>query len=155
MTDEKSAAMRAQLDAMPIAGAKQVWDSEKGKLVELHWDREIATMPEPGVAPVSVAWPIGYDHSAAPVVVGSITFGPDKSNPCHCGNCVTMQAEVERLRAGNRNLLNERASLLVMNNELRAAQVTMAKELAAAQRWWVMEYQPDEGADIVYPWDHA
>ncbi|MCR4302265.1 MAG: hypothetical protein NUV51_11680 [Sulfuricaulis sp.] len=47
-----------------------------------------------------------------PGVVGSITFSPDKSNPVHDPALVIAQAEVERLRAGNRKLLDE-------NNELK------------------------------------
>ena len=54
-------------------------------------------------------------HEPAPIlpgVVGSITFAPDRWNPAHDPAVVAAQSEVERLRAGNRKLLDE-------NNELR------------------------------------
>lgn len=52
-------------------------------------------------------------HGPAPVLtVGSITFGANKEAPCHDPALVLAQSEVERLRAGNRKLLNE-------NNDLR------------------------------------
>ena len=51
-------------------------------------------------------------HTVSAGVVGSITFGPDKSNPLHDPALVLAQSDVERLRAGNRKLMDE-------NNELR------------------------------------
>ena len=54
-------------------------------------------------------------HDPMPVlpgVVGSITFAPNKDAPCHDPAQVLAQSEVERLRAGNRVLLDE-------NNQLR------------------------------------
>jgi len=44
-------------------------------------------------------------NGSAPVV-GSITFAPDKANPAHDPEKIVLQAEVERLRAGNRQLLD-------------------------------------------------
>lgn len=50
--------------------------------------------------------------TATGLQVGSITFPPSQSNPLHDPALVIAQAEVERLRAGNRRLMDE-------NNELR------------------------------------
>ncbi len=50
--------------------------------------------------------------SILPGAVGAITFAPNKDAPTYCAGCILLQAEVERLRAGNRKLLDE-------NNELK------------------------------------
>ena len=41
------------------------------------------------------------------LMVGSITFAPDKHKPAYCSNCITAQQEVERLRIGNAAVVRE------------------------------------------------
>ena len=67
-----------------------------------------------------------------PGIVGSIAFNANKNTPCYCAECVVLRAEVERLRHGNRVLLDK---------------------LFAAKRWYFIEYGIEEGADVIYPWE--
>ena len=75
--------------------------------------------------PVEPCHPVG-------LTVGSVTFGPNKDAPCYDPALVLAQSEVERLREGNRKLLDT---------------------MAAAKRWYRDEYKPADGADVVYPWE--
>ena len=71
-----------------------------------------AAVPTVGHRPFDTTLP----DVTAPVtagIVGSITFAPNKNAPCYDPAVVLAQAEVERLREGNRKLLDE-------NNELKA-----------------------------------
>lgn len=90
---------------------KQVWDNEKGRMVYVE-DDPIATMvrimngPQPVLTELDTA--LAAEPTGIPgVVVGSITFAPDPAKPAYCASCVQLQAEVERLRAGNAALLKE------------------------------------------------
>jgi len=60
-----------------------------------------------------------------PGIVGSITFNADKNAPCYCAECVVLRAEVERLRVGNRALLDE---LTVANGVIRGMETKINME---------------------------
>lgn len=67
----------------------------------MNWEREMneaiaAQGPAVDIAP-----------EVTPLYKGSITFAPDQSKPCYCASCVTLQADNERLRQGNRRLLSQ------------------------------------------------
>ena len=61
-------------------------------------------------------------NSMRGVPVGSITFAPDKANPCRDPEAVSLQAEVLRLRAGNADLIKQLNLALAHIRELERTQ---------------------------------
>ena len=68
------------------------------------------------------------------MTIGSITFAPDQSKPCYLPAQVLAQAEVERLRMGNRQLLDQ---------------------LRRAREWYIREYENEAHFNPIPPWEAA
>jgi len=90
----------------------------------------------PNIEVMRITRPFDDDlHEPTPVlpgVVGSITFGPNKGAPCYDPTLVLAQAEVERLRDGNRRLLDT---------------------LARARKWYNKTHGAEYGAERMPPWE--
>lgn len=90
----------------------------------MSWEREMdeaiaAQGPADQGPPVDIAPEVTIADRMG-LIAGSITFAPDAAHPCHCRNCVVLQAEVERLRRGNAELLKANRYLQQCNADLRA-----------------------------------
>ena len=113
--------MRAVPDAMPIAA--RPFDDALGDPVSLQ-----SGPHTPRPFDDELHDPAAVLHS----VTGSITFAPSKDAPCYDAALVLAQAEVERLREGNRVALGT---------------------IARARRWYNEHHGIEYGPERVPPWE--
>lgn len=102
----RSQDMRVRLDAAPIA-ARPIDDNMDARVQDLQ---------------------------AVGMMTGSITFAPNVNAPCHDSALVIAQAEVDRLRSGNRKLLDQ---------------------LAVARQWYNAKHGTEYGTNRTPPWEVA